>query len=116
VILELKRQGIVPPSPERPRAFVVYMGKEPALKEAAVRLVAELRHAGIKTEMSYGDRSPKAQMKQANASGAAFALIVGEEELAQGSIAVRSLRAEDAEGGARQVVIPRSDVLRYLQG
>nr|BBH94634.1 histidine--tRNA ligase [Thermogemmatispora argillosa] len=115
VILELKRQGIVPPAPERPRAFVVYMGKEPALKEAAVRLIAELRHAGIKAEMSYGDRSPKAQMKQANASGASYALIMGEEELAREVVTVRALRAEEAEGEGRQIAIPRTEILGYLQ-
>ena len=38
-------------------------------------LVAELRRAGIPAEMSYGGRSGKAQMKQANASGAAYALL-----------------------------------------
>jgi len=51
---------------------VVHFGKTAELKEAAVRLVAEPCQAGIKTEMSYGDRSPKAQMNQANASGATY--------------------------------------------
>src|SRR5215469_12719432 len=69
-ILEIKRQKITPPEEEQPRAFVVYFGKTPEYKEAAVRAVAQLRHAGIKTEMAYGDRSAKSQMKQANNAGA----------------------------------------------
>src|SRR5260370_35557567 len=69
IIAELKKQGIRPPAEEHPRAFVVYFGKTMELREAAVQLTAELRHAGIAAEMSYGDRSPKAQMKNANASG-----------------------------------------------
>src|SRR6266516_3748224 len=66
IILELKRQHVTPPSEERTQVFVTYLGKATELKNAAVQVVAELRHAGIKTEMSYGDRSFKAQMKRAD--------------------------------------------------
>src|SRR5204862_4489884 len=37
IILEMKRQKITPPTDERPLAFVVYFGKSPEYKEAAVR-------------------------------------------------------------------------------
>src|SRR5205809_6615379 len=58
-ILEMKRQQVTPPAEERPLAFVVYFGKSPEYKEAAVRTVAVLRHNRIKTEMAYGERSAK---------------------------------------------------------
>jgi histidyl-tRNA synthetase len=114
IILELKKQGIVPPVEEKPRAFVVYFGKTAELKDAAVRLVAELRQAGIKTEMSYGDRSPKAQMKQANASGAAYALIIGESELANDSVSMKDLRAGSREIEQKQVEVKRDQLLAML--
>src|SRR5437764_11710709 len=116
IIAELKKQDIRPPAEERPRAFVVYFGKTMELKEAAVRLVAELRHAGIKTEMSYGDRSPKAQMKQANSSGAAYALIIGENELANAVVSVKNLQAAGIELDQKQIDVHREKLIAYLKG
>ena len=115
IILELKKQDIVPPLEEKPRAFVVYFGKTAELKEVAVGLVAELRQAGIKTEMSYGDRSPKAQMKQANASGAAFALIIGESELANNSVSFKDLQAVGMDAEQKQVEVKWDQLLPMLK-
>lgn len=114
IILELQRRGIVPPPPPSARAFVVYFGKTPEYKDAAVQVTAELRHAGIKTEMSYGNRSGKAQMKQANASGANYALIIGESELAENAVTVKDLRAEGLESANKQVLVKRPELVDYL--
>lgn len=115
VILELKRQNIVPPLESETRAFVVYFGKEPEFKDSVVQITAQLRHAGIKAEMSYGDRSRKAQMKQANNSGAAFAVIIGEDELANGLVSVKHMLAEGMEIENKQVQIKREELLDYLR-
>ena len=114
IILELKRQNIAPPVEERPTAFVVYLGKAFELKDAAVQITAQLRRAGIKTDMSYGERSPKAQMKQANASGAAYAVIIGEAELAEDSITIKDLQAEGLDTEKKQVQVERSALVSYL--
>ncbi len=116
IILELKRQGIVPPAEPAVRAFVVYFSREPEFKNAAVEVTAQLRRAGIKTEMSYGDRSRKAQMRQANASGAAYALIIGEDELANNYVSVKDLQAAGLETENKQVQVPRAELLDYLKG
>ncbi len=114
-IAELKKQHIEPPAEEQPRAFVVYLAKTPELKSAAVQLLAQLRHANIRTEMSYGDRSAKAQMKQANASGAAYAVIIGEDELATNSVSVRDMRTAATEEGNKQIAMPRDNLIAFLQ-
>ncbi len=114
IILELKRQNFAPPVEERPTAFVVYLGKAFELKDAAVQITAQLRRAGIKTDMSYGERSPKAQMKQANASGAAYAVIIGEAELAEDSITIKDLQAEGLDTEKKQVQVKRSALVSYL--
>jgi len=114
IILELKRQNFAPPVEERPTAFVVYLGKAFELKDAAVQITAQLRRAGIKTDMSYGERSPKAQMKQANASGAAYAVIIGEAELAEDSITIKDLQAEGMDTEKKQVQVERSALVSYL--
>lgn len=115
IIQEMKRQKIaLPDEEERPRAYVVYFGKTPEYKEAAVRMVAELRHAGIKAEMAYGDRSAKSQMKQANNSGAAYAVLIGEKELEGGFVTVKDLRAEGLGTESKQVEVRREELVGYL--
>jgi len=115
IIAELKKRGITPPPPEQPRAFVVYFGKTAALKEAAIQLLAELRRGDILAEMSFGDRSAKAQMKQANASGAAYALLIGEAELAGGQVSVKDLRRASINDEQKQFLVPRDSILEFLQ-
>src|SRR5205807_5101954 len=115
IILELKSQGIVPPPEPRLQAFVVYFGKTPEFKAAAVHITAQLRQAGIKAEMSYGDRSRKAQMKQANASGAADAIIIGEEELVNGAVSVTDLQAEGMNTESKQIQIKQADLIAFFK-
>ncbi|HEX4204872.1 MAG TPA: histidine--tRNA ligase [Ktedonobacteraceae bacterium] len=115
VIQEIKRQGIVPPPEPAPCAFVVYFSKTPEMKNAAVQLTAELRRVGIKAEMSYGDRSGKAQMKQSNNSGATYALLLGEDELANDTVTVKHLQAQGIDDERKQVQIKRTDLLDYLR-
>jgi histidyl-tRNA synthetase len=114
IILELKKQGITPPEEEPIQAFVSYLGQTAELKNRAVEVTAELRHAGVKAEMSYGDRSPKAQMKQANASGAPYAIIVREDEQGSDLIAVKHLQAQGMEIENKQVLVKRAELVRYI--
>jgi len=84
------------------------------MQTIAVEITAELRHAGLKTEMSYGRRSAKAQMKQANNSGAHYAVILKSEELAEGFLTVKNLQAEGMDSESKQVKIKRTDLLDYI--
>ena len=51
-----------------------------------------LRAAGVSVLMHAGGHSMKAQFKRADASGARYALIFGDDELARGEVALKSLR------------------------
>ena len=115
IILELKRQGITPPPAVATQAFVVAFGKTPEYKDTVLHITAQLRRAGIKTEMSYGDRSRKAQMKQANTSGAAYAIIIGEDELANGTVSIKDLHSEATETENKQIQIPRVQIVEFFQ-
>ena len=108
-IIELKKQGIVPPAEPPTRVFVANLNKTPELKDAVVQLAADLRHAGIKAEMAYGDRSFKAQMKRAGSSNAEYVLVIGEDELAQNVVNVR-------HSGEESVKVGREDIVPYLLG
>lgn len=66
----------------------------------ALKVCNLLRQAGIAADRSYGGRSMKAQMKVADRSGAAFAVIIGEDEVAAGEVTLRDL----GDGSQRRVV------------
>jgi histidyl-tRNA synthetase len=77
---------------------------------AARDLTLDLRRAGLAVDRAFeadstSRRSMKSQMKTADRSGATLVLIVGEDELAQGQVTLRTLR----EGGSQRS-IPRADV------
>ena len=56
-----------------------------------------LRAVGIGADRSYGGRSMKAQMKVADRSGAPFAAIIGEDEVANGEVTLRDLRGDTGQ-------------------
>ncbi|TDT16572.1 histidyl-tRNA synthetase [Ilumatobacter fluminis] len=75
----------------------------------ALAITAALRQAGLRADRAYENRSMKAQMKAANRSGAAYAVIVGTDEVDNGTVAVRPLR-----GDGEQVTIARDSLITDL--
>jgi histidyl-tRNA synthetase len=74
----------------------------------AMQAAERLRDAGLDVILHGGEASLKAQMKRADASGAEYAVIVGESEAADGKAMVKALRAADAAvpfAQQRQVVL-----------
>lgn len=78
--------------------------------EEAVAITAEVRAVGLSADRGYDNRSMKAQMKLANRSDARFAIIVGDDELANGTVIVRPM----ARDGGEQQRIDRSDLIPHL--
>jgi histidyl-tRNA synthetase len=64
----------------------------------ALKLAEELRAAlpGLRLTLNAGGGSLKSQLKRADGSGARYALILGDDEAAQGLVQVKSLRGEGA--------------------
>lgn len=56
-----------------------------------------LRDQGLQVILHCGGGSIKSQMKKADASGARYAVIIGEEELAAGTVALKNLRKTGAQ-------------------
>ena len=70
-----------------------------------MELPEALRVAGVAADRAYDGRSMKSQMKSASKSGARFALIVGEQEVADRTVTVRDLStSEQSTVGADDVV------------
>jgi len=69
--------------------FLAYLGEE--ARKKAFSLAFKLRNNGIPTEVDYGNKSLKSQLKRADKSGAKYTIIIGEEELNRGKIVVREM-------------------------
>ena len=106
IVLNLKEQGITPPALERQGIFVAYVGDE--AKAEAVKLAAELRRAGVLVYWSFGRKSLRAQMRQANVLGAEYAFIFGEDEVRKGTVVYRDM----VEG--EQWEVPVGEVVALL--
>ena len=78
------------PAPTGPSAYLVHQGV--GTLEYAFALGEELRAAGFAVVLHAGGGSFKSQMKKADSSGAALALIVGEDELKAAAVTVKPLR------------------------
>ena len=74
----------------QPDAYAIVPSAE-GLPQVMVAL-EQLRAAGVSVVLHPGQSSMKSQFKKADASGAAFALVFGTDELAQGLVAVKPLR------------------------
>ncbi len=88
-LLALQALNIEQPLPSGPKAFIVTQGD--AARAAGVALLSRLRAAGIASEMEYGVRSLGKQLKAADRARARYALVIGEDEMAQGVVQFKSL-------------------------
>ena len=62
--------------------------------ETARDLTAALRAAGVRSDRAFDSRSPKAQFKAADRSGARLALVVGPDEAAGGKVGIKDLKGD----------------------
>lgn len=88
-------------------AFVIAFGE--AAQVAARSLVATLRAEGIPAQCALGFGSPKQQFKQADQSGARFAIIIGDDELASGTLSLKNLAT------AEQQTLPAGEIVHTLK-
>ncbi|MFM7062251.1 MAG: histidine--tRNA ligase [Actinomycetes bacterium] len=113
VLLALEAEGVEGDTDPGLDAFVVDLTGG----EAARDLTHELRAAGLAADRRFGGGSMRSQMKHADRSGAAVALIVGEDELQSGEVTLRPLRGHGADGVEQHRVRRKALVaeLRALQ-
>jgi histidyl-tRNA synthetase len=93
VVLLLEELGLFPAA-TAPSAYAI-VPSAAALPRVMIAIEA-LRDVGVAVLLHAGGGSMKSQFKRANASGAAYALIFGDAELAQGIVAIKPLRDEQA--------------------
>ena len=94
LILILKNQGAVLPQVSVPDIFIAAIGESAEFE--AQKIVYELRHKGLWAERDLCGRSVKAQMKYANKLGARFSIVMGDDEIQNGSIEIKNMAEGDS--------------------
>jgi histidyl-tRNA synthetase len=92
---------------DAPDAYVVHVGERATLLANSV--AEDLRDAGLAIVVHAGGGNFRAQMRRADASGARFALIVGDDEAAANLVAVKPLRDP-----GEQVALPPGELVRRI--
>ncbi|MEY4506157.1 MAG: hypothetical protein RL297_735 [Pseudomonadota bacterium] len=117
-ILELlKAQACLPAVPV-PDAYAVV--PDAASMPIVMPVLRQLRGMGVNVHMhaatAQGMGSMKSQFKKADGSGARVALIFGADELAQGQVAVKPLRAPEGEAAGAQTLEALSALAQWGPG
>ena len=109
LILNVKRQEAAAlPEGTPVDAVIVSLGE--AAPAIAVRLASELRQAGLSAIVAQPGRSLRGQMRHASALGARYGLVLGDAEVAAGTVQVK-----DMDSGEQRET-PLADVVATLSG
>ncbi|WP_026404175.1 histidine--tRNA ligase [Actinomadura rifamycini] len=106
-ILALEAEGAEFAARPRCEAFGVPLGG--AAERRMFGLVAELRRAGVAADTAFGGKKLKGAMKDADRSGARYAVILGERDIADGVAQVKDLAAGE------QTAVPLADIVTTLK-
>jgi len=90
------------PAAERIDIAVVPMGE--AAQALAGRVLADLRRAGLSADMAYKGNM-KRRMQKADAAGARYAVIIGEDEVARGEVSLKDMGAQSQRAVAVDALV-----------
>ena len=107
IVMTMKGQGVQVPGLPVPQVTLAYHGQ--AAKVRALQLLTELREAGIRATIGFGDRSLKAQLRGTSRAQVPYALVLGEDELAAGKIVLQSMT-----GDMPQESLDQADIVHIL--
>lgn len=95
LILNLKRAEIPVPELTGPQYLVANVGD--AARRPALELASRIRRAGAGAMLSSGGRALRGQMRQANALGIPYVLILGDDEISRGEVVIRDMQTSHQE-------------------
>lgn len=91
ILLLLEKTGTRRNSPGKKQLVcVIHIGDEARGK--AAKIADDLRRKGMRVETEYENKSLKSQMRKANRTGAAYSVIIGEDELRREVFSLRNMR------------------------
>lgn len=106
-VIAMEKESVAATSGTTVAVYGVPLGEE--AQRMIFRLVAELRRAGVAADMSYDAKKLKGAMRGADRSGAAYAVILGERDIAAGSAQLKDLASGD------QVAVPLAEIVTTLK-
>ena len=93
--LNLKRSGVEVPDEPSPAYLVANVGE--AARQPALELASRIRRAGVGAILSSGSRALRGQMRQANALGIPYVVILGDDEISRGEVVIRDMTTSTQE-------------------
>ena len=102
-VLALEAEGVDLQLPAVTQVFGVPLGEEAT--GALFGLITRLRRDGVAADLAFGGKGLKNAMKSANRSGARYALILGERDLAEGVVQFKELETGEQESVALDRVV-----------
>lgn len=111
LILMLQSAAGAPRRPAQAQVYVVAVGE--GAHRSSLALAEQVRDAlpALALMVHNGGGSFKSQMKKADKSGAVVALIIGEQEVLDGTVALKTLRSE----GGEQIQVSATELVEHLQ-
>jgi len=95
LILNLRDQGVTLPDTTRPEVYVASLSD--GGRAAAADFARELREHDVRVIAGVGSRSIRARLRNADATGARWAALFGDDEVRDGTVALRDLTAATPE-------------------
>ena len=88
-LLAAQAEGVLVENQFSSDLFIIPLGVDQ--KSVALSLAAQLRSAGIRTEIAFGDRALKGAMKAADKSGSRYVIVLGDSEVASGTVELKRM-------------------------
>ncbi len=104
---QLREAGLVDAAASTVQVLVTQM--DAAFLPHGLAVASELRHGGLNTEVVMESSKLGKQFKYADRAGIRFVVVLGEDEIAKGTVTVKDLRRAD------QFEIPRAELARTLR-
>ena len=95
LLIVMEQSGVEIPAPKSPTVY--FAGMDTESRKQCFRLCSALRAAGISAEIDQMERSVKAQFKYADKLGVRYVAVIGESELADGSMNVKNMATGESE-------------------
>ncbi|WP_269477370.1 histidine--tRNA ligase [Hominibacterium faecale] len=106
LLLTMEANGVEIPQPEGVDVFIAVMGD--AAKAFGLRLLRQLRQAGVRAEMDTMARNIKGQFKYANRLHAKKTVVIGDNELAEKKVAIKDMET------SQQAEVAMDDIIKEL--
>jgi len=103
VLQVMMAQGITPPKPPCTLVYFIPLGEEE--KTSCFSLATECRHAHIAAEIELNTKKIQTALQNASRSGATYAVIMGSDEIAKGTVQLKNLETRHTQEVPLNVLI-----------